>query len=89
MNRKQKLFLAAKNNPTNVKFSNLEKLATYVGFYLDRTKGSHKMYKRTDDPRQLIPFQPDKHNTKMAKGYQVKQLVNFIEENDLQTMLEV
>ena len=47
------------------------------------------MYKRTDYPRQLIPFQPDKHNTKMAKGYQVKQLINFIEENDLQTMLEV
>ncbi len=52
------------------------------------TKGSHRMYKRTDDPRHLIPFQPDKHDAKMAKGYQVKQLISFIEEHDLQFLLE-
>lgn len=89
MNKKQKLFQAAKNNPQNVKFSDLEKLATFVGFFLDRTKGSHKMYKRSDNPSQVIPFQPDKHDTKMAKGYQVNQLVYFIEDNNLHCMLEV
>ncbi len=88
MNKKQELFQAAKANPKGMRFTNLEKLATYVGFHLNRTKGSHKQYKRVDDPRQLISFQPDKHKKSMAKWYQVKQLIDFIEENNLQTMLE-
>ena len=88
MNRKQKLFESIKNNPQGTKFSNLTKLATYVGFVLDRTKGGHKQYKRSDDPSILISFQPDKRNSSMAKGYQVKQLINFIEENNLRVELE-
>ena len=88
MNRKQKLFESAKVNPQGVKLSDLEKLATHVGFYLNRIKGSHKQYKRLDDPRDLISFQPDKQNKNMAKSYQVKQLIDFIEENNLQKMLE-
>lgn len=88
MNRKQKLFKAAKDNPQNVKFSNLENLALAVGFHLDRTKGSHKMYKRTDDPTKVIPFQVDKHDKSKAKSYQVKLLIQFIETHNLQSMLE-
>lgn len=88
MNKKQRLFEAAKSNPQGMKFSDLEKLATYVGFSLNRTRGSHRQYKRLDDPKDLISFQPDKNNKSMAKKYQVQQLVNFIEENDLQIMLK-
>ncbi len=87
MNKKQKLFKLAKANPKSVKFADLIKLATYVGFEYSRTKGSHQMYKRTKDPRDLIPFQTDSRNKSMAKSYQVKQLINFIEEHNLQSML--
>jgi len=71
-----------------MRISDVEKLATYVGFQLNRTRGSHKQYKRSDDPKILISFQPDKHNKSMAKSYQVKQLVDFIEDNNLQNILE-
>lgn len=88
MNKKLRLYQAAKANPQNTKFLDLLKLAGYVGFVHDRTKGSHQQFKRSDDPKQLIPFQPDKRDKSKAKPYQVRLLVNFIEENNLQSMLE-
>jgi len=83
MTKKKDLFQAAKSNPSNVKFSDLLRLAEQFGFVHDRTKGSHVMYKRSDNPSHLIPFQPDPKNKKMAKPYQVRLLLNFIEEHDL------
>ncbi len=88
MNKKQRLYDSAKKNPGGVKFTSLEKLATYVGFHLNRTRGSHKQYKKLDNPKCLISFQPDKKNRSMAKAYQVRELVNFIEENNLHHLLE-
>jgi predicted RNA binding protein YcfA (HicA-like mRNA interferase family) len=88
MNKKQKLYESIKDNPQNTKFCDLTKLASHVGFVLGRTKGGHHQYIRPDDPKILISFQPDKQNKSMAKGYQVKQLINFIEENNLQSVLE-
>jgi predicted RNA binding protein YcfA (HicA-like mRNA interferase family) len=88
MNKKQTLFESAKSNPQGTKFSDLIKLATYVGFQYDRTKGSHVMYKRVTDPKDLMTFQKDSSNKSMAKGYQVKQLIRFIEDHNLQSMLE-
>jgi len=83
MTKKKDLFQVAQSNPKNVKFSDLLSLAEQVGFVHDRTRGSHLMYKRFDDPRHLISFQPDSKNKKMAKPYQVRQLLSFIEEHNL------
>ena len=88
MNKKQRLLDTIRANPNNAKLAHVLKLAEYVGFVHDRTRSSHKVYKRATDPKTLIPFQTDKKNKSMAKGYQVKQLLNFIEENDLQKLLE-
>ena len=87
MNKKQQLFNAAKTNPQNVRFQDLEKLATYVGFRFSREKGSHNLYKRSTHPRHTMNFQRAKKQS-MAKAYQVKILIDFIEENNLQHMLE-
>lgn len=46
------------------------------------------MYKRAEDPKDLMTFQTDSSNKSMAKGYQVKQLIAYIEEHNLQSMLE-
>ena len=88
MTKKRDLFREAMNNPSNVKFADLLTLAKNFGFVHDRTKGSHKIFKRFNDPRHLISFQPDSKNKKMAKPYQVRQLLDFIEENDLKPMVK-
>ena len=87
MNKKQQLFNAAKANPRNVRFQDLEKLAIYVGFRFSREKGSHKLYKRLDDPRHTMNFQRAKKKS-MAKEYQVKNLISFIEDHNLLHMLK-
>ncbi len=48
--------------------------------HLDRVKGSHHIYKR-GDPFRLISIQ--KMPDGKAKSYQVRQLLDFIEEHNL------
>lgn len=44
----------------------------------DREHGSHRLYYHVEDPSKIMNFQPREGDSKMAKPYQVKQLVAFI-----------
>lgn len=80
--KKQELYQAAKNSPNNIKFSDLCNLAEAVGFKFRRFNGGHKIYKH-EKMGNIMTFQPDKGDKSKAKAYQVRQLVEFIEEYDL------
>ncbi|HPR53412.1 MAG TPA: type II toxin-antitoxin system HicA family toxin [Deltaproteobacteria bacterium] len=79
MGRKEKLYRKASESPNNLSFSELCSLAKQVGFVYRNTSGDHETYKHPIGGR-MMNFQPI--NGK-AKPYQVKQLLDFIEENDL------
>jgi len=83
MVKKQQLYARAKSSPGSIKFKELTKLAEYFGFELDHVSGSHHQYKRSDDPYGFMNFQPRPREKKMAKIFQVRQLVKFIDEHDL------
>lgn len=81
MNKKcYSLYEKARANPRNVRFLGMKTLCECVGLVLDRVKGSHFIY-RLDDPFFLISIQKMKDG--MAKPYQVRQLLDFIEDNNL------
>jgi len=65
------VMLGRKDN--NIKFSDLQKLLDVLGFEV-HTKGSHNIYSY-DGAVELINIQPIGNK---AKGYQVKQVRNFI-----------
>jgi len=79
MGKKEKLFISAKNSATNVKFNDLIKLAELHGFVLKRQKGSHVMMKHAEKSI-FMNFQ-DRNGD--AKPFQVKQLIEAIEEHNL------
>jgi len=84
MNKKmKKLYQKAATDPGSIKFKELKKLAEKSGFVLDHIEGGHHLYKRLDDPYGFMNFQPRKGDKKMAKIYQVRQLLKFIETNEL------
>lgn len=74
------LFEKAKNNPKGLRFAELGRLCRCIGMIEDRRTGSHFIYK-LDYPFYLISIQKMKDGK--AKAYQVRQLIGFIEENDL------
>ena len=80
--KKDKLYNAAKNSPSNIRFQDLCNLAEEVGFKLRKIKGSHRIYKHPNLP-EMMTFQPDKGDSSKAKAYQVRQLLSCIEDNDL------
>ncbi len=82
MVKRNKLYDKAKNSPSNLKFVELCKLAEQVGFVLRNTSGSHHIYKR-NNPTGMMNFQPDTKDKSKAKQYQIDQLLNFIDDNDL------
>ena len=63
-----------------MRFSEMRKLCVCIGLSCDRIKGSHFIYKR-DNPFFLMSIQKMKDG--MAKPYQVRQLLSFIEDNYL------
>jgi hypothetical protein len=77
------LYEKAKANPKGLRFSEIRALCECIRMICDRIKGSHYIYKR-DDPFFLISIQKMKNG--MAKPYQVRQLLNFIEDNNLDVM---
>jgi len=83
MDKKQKLLGKAKRSPESISFKEIQDLAVFFGFIFDTQNGSHIQYKRKDDPYGFMNFQPRKNDKKMAKIFQVRQLVNFIETNEL------
>ena len=79
LERLKKLHEKLKTSQDNVSFSDLCRLAEMVGFALDRQKGSHRVYTHEKFPG-IMNFQDVKGK---AKPYQVKQLLNFINEHNL------
>jgi predicted RNA binding protein YcfA (HicA-like mRNA interferase family) len=78
MGKKEKLFEKAKNSAGNLRFEELCSLAEMVGFIFRNQKGDHKIYKHKNLKR-MMNFQPNRDKSK-AKIYQIRQLINFIEE---------
>ena len=74
------LFEKAKNNPRGLRFDEVKRLCKCIGMRCDRVKGSHFIYKM-DEPFFLLSIQRMKDGK--VKAYQVRQLVDFIEENNL------
>ncbi len=74
------LFDFAKNNPKGVRFSDLRRLCMCCGMSHDRTSGSHYVYKHAN-PSFMVTIQ--ELSDGKAKAYQVRQVIEFIETNDL------
>lgn len=74
-NKCKKLLEKASNHPKGLRFAELKQLCECAGMYLDRTNGSHHIY-RIDNPFFMLSIQPKKDGK--AKDYQVKQLLDFI-----------
>ena len=78
--KKQKLLQKLLSGTKNVRFSEAIALAEAFGFRLDRINGSHHIFIHPEIP-ELLNLQND--NGK-AKPYQIKQLLQLIEANNLQ-----
>jgi hypothetical protein len=63
----------------NVRFEDLCRLAEGFGFYRDRISGSHHIYRHSRGL--MLNLQPDRNG--QAKFYQVRQLLELVEENGL------
>jgi len=79
MGKKEKLYQKQKSSPNNVSFREICTLAELVGCTLRQGDGSHALYKH-DDHRGRLNFQSVKGK---AKPYQVRQLIEFIEDAGL------
>jgi predicted RNA binding protein YcfA (HicA-like mRNA interferase family) len=73
MTKKKKLFEKIKNNPKNVRFSDLRQLLLDENFVLDRISGSHHIFKRGDIIF-VIPMHKD-----LVKTVYVKRVIEIIE----------
>jgi hypothetical protein len=76
MNR-EKLLAKARNNPRGLRFTEICQLAEAFGWILDRQGGSQHIYLRQGVPGR-VNLQPDRN--RMAKEYQVRDLVKLIDE---------
>lgn len=77
MVRKTELLLRVRNNPKNVRFSDLVTLVEDAGFVLVRQRGtSHRRYLHLETGTYLN-LQPDTNG--MAKRYQVTQAIEAID----------
>lgn len=86
MNKKcYELYEKAKRNPVGIKFGELQKLCLCIEMQHVRTSGSHHIYRRKN-PHYTISIQ--EMGDGMAKPYQVRQLIDFIDDNDLNKLAE-
>ena len=69
----------ARNNPQSLTFKELQQLAEKAGYRLKRVRGSHHVYTRKGTV-EIINLQP---KGRMAKPYQVRQVVGLIDKYDL------
>ncbi len=65
----------------NVRLADLERLAVALGFVLDPTSGSHRIYIHPVHTEAQLNLQPDKNG--QAKPYQVKQLLYLVDAYNL------
>lgn len=80
MSRIEKLLKKARENRKNIRFNELCRLCEYFEMEVRDQKGSHVQYKRSTPPAMTLPIQNIKG---MAVPYQVKQLLDFVDENGL------
>jgi predicted RNA binding protein YcfA (HicA-like mRNA interferase family) len=76
----RKLLFRIAGAQTGVKFSDLLRLVSALGFTRVRASGSHQIFEHTSIPDARLNLQPDGNE---AKPYQVRQLLKLIEEYDL------
>lgn len=75
----QKLFDKIKNNPKDVRFNDICRLAEYFGFTYRGGKGSHGVYTRKGI-YEILNFQNVNGKT---KPYQVRQFLKIVEDYNL------
>jgi predicted RNA binding protein YcfA (HicA-like mRNA interferase family) len=81
LSKKRKLLeKILKGSFKNVQFSEFVSLLEALGFDLERTQGSHYIYSHPRIPR---PF-PVQNEQGKAKPHQVRQLLQWIEQYDLE-----
>lgn len=81
MGRIEKILEKAKASPNNLSFEELCYLVVKFGYVLDRQKGSHKIYKHPKIKSRVGAFvNIQEFNDGKAKGYQVREVLRFIEE---------
>jgi predicted RNA binding protein YcfA (HicA-like mRNA interferase family) len=78
--KKRKLLEKMLASSKNIRFAEATALAEAFGFKLDRISGSHHIFIHPDIP-ELINLQDVKGK---VKPYQLKQLLNLIEQHNLQ-----
>lgn len=78
--KKRKLLEKILSGSKNIRFAEATALAEAFGFRLDRINGSHHVFVHPDIP-ELINLQDVKGK---VKSYQLKQLLNIIEQHNLQ-----
>lgn len=76
---KHKLLEDLKNNPKNIRFEKLCRIAEAFGFQFRGGKGSHRIYLRKDI-NEMLNFQ---NVSGKAKPYQVRQLIKIIDKYNL------
>ena len=79
MSKLKKLSDKVRNNPKNVRFDEICKLAEAFGFKYKGGKGSHVVYSKNGIP-DIINFQ---NINGMVKPYQVRQFLKIVEEYSL------
>ena len=80
MSRNSKLFSKLEQNPAGAAFRELRRAAEALGFVLEHVRGSHHRLRHQQVRGLRLNLQPD---GKMAKAYQVKQLLEIRREYNL------
>jgi len=75
MTKRDKLIAAIRNNPADVRFDDACKVALWLGFEARRSSGSHMVFTRSGEVRQ-INFQ--NHSGKL-RPYQAEQLIEMLD----------
>jgi predicted RNA binding protein YcfA (HicA-like mRNA interferase family) len=76
MGKREKLIERLTNSPQNAIFSDIRNLLEYEGFYLDRVKGRHYVFKYAETTF-VIPV----HNNRVKAIY-VRKVLELIESAD-------
>ncbi len=80
MNQTEKLFARLVSTRAALRFADFERVLKAFGFTLDRTSGSHHIYKHPAVSRRLS-IQP---RGGQAKPYQIDQFLDMVEEFGLE-----
>jgi hypothetical protein len=78
-----RILAAARSSPKSITFGDLQRLVVAAGFVLDRHHGDHAIYIRNGIP-EIINLQPRKGDKRMAKPYQVQQVIEILERYGLE-----